>query len=192
MTYTTYQFNDAARLLEPTRTADRLPCGWRILRCSEPSGDTSILEVRFCKTKGVYTKGAKKGRPRWVGKDDVVVVVTAEDVERLIVQPASNWETFQKKVAGETTEAKTLRATSLVTYVADVEAERQRVEQELGVTMTEEKHGDGPVHYSVQLGEVLLEVYPASFKDGAGTAKLGVVGEKDATASFALPNPGRL
>src|SRR5436305_3862908 len=48
------------------------------------------------------------------------------------------------------------------------QAERLRAFYEsLGVSFTQEKHGDGPPHYAGQLGEVVLEVYPLA---GDGTA----------------------
>ena|SRR5215471_16264011 len=35
---------------------------------------------------------------------------------------------------------------------------------ELGLTLTQERHGDGPLHYSARSGDVLLEFYPAGSK----------------------------
>lgn len=32
----------------------------------------------------------------------------------------------------------------------------------IGLSFVEEKHGSGPVHYSCQVGEVVLEIYPGS------------------------------
>lgn len=34
--------------------------------------------------------------------------------------------------------------------------------QAIGLTMAEEKHGSGPVHYSSQVGETLIEIYPGA------------------------------
>lgn len=44
----------------------------------------------------------------------------------------------------------------------------------LGIEWTEEQHGSGPVHYSGQLGETVLELYPLP-EDGTavdGTTRL--------------------
>jgi catechol 2,3-dioxygenase-like lactoylglutathione lyase family enzyme len=43
--------------------------------------------------------------------------------------------------------------------------------RELGLALCEERHGEGPLHYSYQSGEVLIEFYPAKSPDdliGAG------------------------
>ena len=34
--------------------------------------------------------------------------------------------------------------------------------QGVGLSLTEEKHGNGPVHYSCQLGETVVEIYPGT------------------------------
>ncbi|MCB9441157.1 MAG: VOC family protein [Mycolicibacterium sp.] len=48
----------------------------------------------------------------------------------------------------------------LVIYVSDLEASAQFYGA-LGLTLVREQHGSGPVHYSAQLGETVLELYPA-------------------------------
>jgi lactoylglutathione lyase len=50
----------------------------------------------------------------------------------------------------------------------------------LGIDLAEEHHGNGPVHYAGQVGEVVLEVYPLP-DDGTGTdstTRLGFAVEK--------------
>jgi len=47
----------------------------------------------------------------------------------------------------------------------------------LGIELTEEKHGKGPVHFAGQVGDVVLEVYPIP-DDGTAadtTTRLGFV-----------------
>lgn len=53
----------------------------------------------------------------------------------------------------------------------------------LGLTFTEEKHGDGPRHYAAQVGDLVLELYPLA-EDGKGvdTTRLGfAIPDLDAT-----------
>ncbi|WP_437729355.1 hypothetical protein [Sorangium sp. So ce861] len=45
-----------------------------------------------------------------------------------------------------------------------------RFYERLGLSFAEEKHGEGPVHYSARAGHVLLELYPAGRR--AGTVRL--------------------
>ncbi len=53
------------------------------------------------------------------------------------------------------------RLSSLVIYSTDVPKALEYYTS-LGINFTEEKHGDGPVHYAAELGEggVLIEIYP--------------------------------
>jgi catechol 2,3-dioxygenase-like lactoylglutathione lyase family enzyme len=53
----------------------------------------------------------------------------------------------------------------IVLRAADLEATRAFYAA-LGLPLAEEKHGDGPTHYSCDLGGTVLEVYPGT----AGTA----------------------
>ncbi|KXP08819.1 VOC family protein [Tsukamurella pseudospumae] len=53
------------------------------------------------------------------------------------------------------------RLSTLVLYVSDVEASAEWYRAALGIQWTRERHGGGPEHVSAQLGEVLVEIYPA-------------------------------
>jgi predicted enzyme related to lactoylglutathione lyase len=45
----------------------------------------------------------------------------------------------------------------------------------LGIKLTDEKHGDGPLHYAGKVGDTVLEVYPLLDADSAAdsTTRLG-------------------
>lgn len=49
----------------------------------------------------------------------------------------------------------------------------------LGLSFNEEKHGNGPIHYSCTLDDIVLEIYPASPKNPA---------EKSTTLGFSIPS----
>ena len=56
------------------------------------------------------------------------------------------------------------------------EVEKLRVfYRAIGIELVEERHGNGPRHYSGQTGGVLLEIYPLPFGDTAAdtTTRLG-------------------
>jgi lactoylglutathione lyase len=61
--------------------------------------------------------------------------------------------------------------TSLVLRCRNLEASR-RFYAALGLVLTTEQHGSGPLHYSCQLGATLLELYPAS--STASSVRLGI------------------
>ena len=54
--------------------------------------------------------------------------------------------------------------------------------QALGVELTEERHGNGPLHFAGQVGDTVLEIYPLSDEGGAAdtTSRLGFAVEKPA------------
>lgn len=54
------------------------------------------------------------------------------------------------------------RLTTLVLYVADVEAAADWYRSALSIVWTRERHGDGPEHVSTDLGGTVIELYPAS------------------------------
>jgi predicted enzyme related to lactoylglutathione lyase len=45
----------------------------------------------------------------------------------------------------------------------------------LGISLTQERHGNGPVHYAGQVGDAVLELYPLTDEGGASdtTTRLG-------------------
>lgn len=55
--------------------------------------------------------------------------------------------------------------TLLVLYCSDVDASLRFYER-LGLSFVKEQHGAGPVHYSTQIGDVVLELYPAGRRPG--------------------------
>ncbi len=62
----------------------------------------------------------------------------------------------------------------LVLKTHDLEALR-RFYEALGILFQPEKHGEGPAHYSAQLGELVLELYPLSkAKPSTPTERLGL------------------
>lgn len=65
------------------------------------------------------------------------------------------------------------RMTMLVIRAADLERSR-RFYSALGLLMSREQHGRGPVHYSSYLGETLLEIYPCTKKVPSGGLRLGL------------------
>ena len=54
--------------------------------------------------------------------------------------------------------------------------------EKLGMSFQQEKHGSGPTHYSVVLGDLVLELYPLNGKNSPGNSRLG----------FSLPCDGDL
>lgn len=64
---------------------------------------------------------------------------------------------------------------NLVLYAADIERSRHFYEG-LGLEMTEERHGDGPRHFSCSFGSTVFEIYPSSAQRRAGSARLCVSG----------------
>ncbi len=53
----------------------------------------------------------------------------------------------------------------LVLRTKELESLREFYEGLLDISFTPEQHGNGPQHYSYQLGDVLLELYPTTRKD---------------------------
>ncbi len=53
------------------------------------------------------------------------------------------------------------RLNLVVIRSTDIDRLRDFYSALLGVEFVPEKHGDGPRHYSCQLGDVVLEIYPA-------------------------------
>jgi predicted enzyme related to lactoylglutathione lyase len=43
----------------------------------------------------------------------------------------------------------------------------------MGITFVEERHGDGPLHLSARVGEVVLELYPLQDGEADSTTRLG-------------------
>ncbi len=60
----------------------------------------------------------------------------------------------------------------LVLRTGHLEEARDFYEKLLTVSFTPEQHGDGPRHYSYQLGEVLLELYPTKQKENTAQRKV--------------------
>lgn len=65
-----------------------------------------------------------------------------------------------------------LNLSLIVIRVANVERSAAFY-SELGLTFVAEQHGQGPVHYSTQIGPTLLELYPASKKYPVTSTRLG-------------------
>jgi len=64
------------------------------------------------------------------------------------------------------------RLNLLVLRCRDIEASR-RFYEALGLSLTTEQHGAGPIHYSCQLGALLLELYPGG--TSTNSVRLGMV-----------------
>ncbi len=64
--------------------------------------------------------------------------------------------------------------------------------QALGVSLAEEQHGSGPVHYVGQVGETVLEIYPLPDEGGMAdtTTRLGFTVEQLAEVIQALREAG--
>ncbi|MBI3269129.1 MAG: hypothetical protein HYZ53_08900 [Planctomycetes bacterium] len=58
---------------------------------------------------------------------------------------------------------------SLLVLKTDKLEETKRFYEHLGVMFVQEKHGDGPLHYSAALGDLVLEICPGE----AGGTRLG-------------------
>lgn len=56
---------------------------------------------------------------------------------------------------------KHIRFSSFVFYCADLPKALEECTA-LGYTFTKEKHGDGPVHYSTEIGHGFVELYPGN------------------------------
>jgi lactoylglutathione lyase len=63
------------------------------------------------------------------------------------------------------------KLTLLVVRCQDVERSR-RFYAALGLALTTEQHGSGPVHYSCELGSTVLELYPANSE--TSSVRLGI------------------
>lgn len=50
---------------------------------------------------------------------------------------------------------------SLLVLYTDQLTRLLRFYEALGLDFTEERHGNGPIHFAVQLGTMVLELYPA-------------------------------
>lgn len=84
------------------------------------------------------------------------------------------------------------RLSTLVLYVADVEASAEWYRSALGITWAPEQHGEGPEHVSARLGDVLLELYPRGDRAGSVRIELEVpdlFGDADLAAD---PFPRRM
>ena len=57
----------------------------------------------------------------------------------------------------------------LVLRAADVQASL-RFYQALGLSFVQEQHGTGPVHFSCELGAMVIEIYPARARGGGAGA----------------------
>jgi catechol 2,3-dioxygenase-like lactoylglutathione lyase family enzyme len=77
--------------------------------------------------------------------------------------------------------------TLLVLRCGDLEASRSFYSA-LGLVLTTEQHGSGPVHYSCQLGATVLELYPAQSTTTA--TRLGVALESVVDALETLRSLG--
>ncbi|WP_437832113.1 VOC family protein [Sorangium sp. So ce1153] len=55
--------------------------------------------------------------------------------------------------------------TLVVLYCSDIDVSLRFYER-LGLSFVKEQHGAGPIHYSSQLGDVVLELYPAGRRPG--------------------------
>lgn len=60
----------------------------------------------------------------------------------------------------------------IVLYVADIDRSAAFYAA-LGVTFQREQHGKGPVHYSANINDTVLELYPASERLPATKVRLG-------------------
>jgi predicted enzyme related to lactoylglutathione lyase len=81
--------------------------------------------------------------------------------------------------------------TLLVLKTRQVEQLR-RFYQMLGIELTEEKHGKGPIHYAGRLGDMVIEVYPLP-DDGSpvdSSTRLGFAVEDLAEVIRALEGVG--
>lgn len=57
--------------------------------------------------------------------------------------------------------------TQLVLRTTELEPLRDFYEKLLNISFSSEQHNNGPRHYSCQLGEVLLELYPTKQRENA-------------------------
>ncbi|MCB9441140.1 MAG: VOC family protein [Mycolicibacterium sp.] len=62
----------------------------------------------------------------------------------------------------------------IVLYCSDLDASRAFYGDGLGLELRPERHGSGPVHYSCDLGGLVLELYPAGDRPPTRT-RLGLV-----------------
>ena len=62
----------------------------------------------------------------------------------------------------------------IVLRCADLDMTRNFYEG-LGIEFNEERHGQGPLHFSTQLGSAVLELYPASERFPVDHATVGIV-----------------
>jgi transcriptional regulator with XRE-family HTH domain/catechol 2,3-dioxygenase-like lactoylglutathione lyase family enzyme len=65
------------------------------------------------------------------------------------------------------------RLENVVLYTSDLDRSREFYE-ELGLALTEERHGNGPKHYSCFLGSTVFELYPCSDQRRAGFTRLAL------------------
>ena len=62
--------------------------------------------------------------------------------------------------------------------------------QALGVELAEERHGNGPLHFTGKVGGVVLEVYPLPGGTADTTTRLGFAVQRLATVVQALQDAG--
>lgn len=73
--------------------------------------------------------------------------------------------------------------TLLVVRCRDLERSRNFYAA-LGLALTTEQHGSGPVHYSCQLGATVLELYPATSTSSSVRLGIGVPSVLAATSAL--------
>lgn len=65
----------------------------------------------------------------------------------------------------------------VVIYASDLRRSSEFYRQ-LGFELTEEKHGNGPKHYSLSVGDIVVEIYPTKNSD-VSRIRLGIVADEN-------------
>ncbi|MCR9143587.1 MAG: VOC family protein [bacterium] len=74
-----------------------------------------------------------------------------------------------------------MKLSLLVVYCEDLEVSLQYYDA-LGLNFVQEQHGKGPVHYSTEIGDCVLELYPATSRSGPTRFGLDIKEPADAIA----------
>jgi hypothetical protein len=85
---------------------------------------------------------------------------------------------------------------AITVQASDIEATKAFYEAQLGVSFKSEQHGSGPVHYAVDLGGCVFEIYPADAMVRSvvwvtpTVSERTVVSDPDGNEVFLLPSEG--
>ena len=139
--------------------------------------EPTIAQLRGCELRADAIAGWLSGRAGDDGPLGAYVAASLGCREAQCEHPSPEERSFAFLTGhGLATASKPTSCPSLshfVVYAADLERSRAFY-CGLGLTLQREKHGDGPVHYSCELGDTVVEFYPTRKSTGGGRVGLRV------------------